>query len=67
MTNRIEFHEKQNELSFKISFCSKLSICSGTSATDKEIYAKNIRVFTALKQRNATLFSKQSQQLKIQL
>ena len=67
MTSRIEFHEKQNELSDKISICSKLLICPGTSASDKEIYANNIRVFTSLKKRNATLLSKNVIQIHINL
>lgn len=67
MNARIKFHEKQNELANKISFCSKLLICPGTSAFDKEIYAKNIRVFTALKKRNATLLSKNSTQLNLNI
>jgi hypothetical protein len=67
MLPRIKFNEKQNELSAKISFCSKLLICPSTSASDKKIYAKNIRIFTSLKKRNATLFSKNAIQIPINL
>lgn len=62
---RQDFDLKQKELSDKIKLTEANFLHANTSAEDKEIYARQIKILTGLKKRNATIFKSQLIQLNI--
>jgi hypothetical protein len=65
--DRMQFEARQYELKQKISVVNKLALVPNNLPEDLKIYAKQCKTFLAIKKRNATIYSKQTKQLQINL